>query len=129
MNAAMEDKTVIITALNEAWVAPNSTFDLFRESFRVGIGTERLLKHVIGVCLDNNAYDRCLQTHPQCYVINATDSDQLSSPKDYMSNGYLKLIWLRMDFLREVLALGYNFIFTVCNIMMFNLAALLLIKL
>ncbi|KAL1223991.1 hypothetical protein V5N11_004527 [Cardamine amara subsp. amara] len=120
MNAAMKDKTVIITALNEAWAAPNSTFNLFLESFRIGIGTGRLLKHVIGVCLDSKAYDLCLQVHPHCYLINATDSDQLSSQKDYMTSGYLKLVWRRMDFLREVVTLGYNFIFTDADILWFR---------
>ncbi|KAL0693410.1 hypothetical protein Bca4012_060590 [Brassica carinata] len=114
MNAAMEDKTVIIAALNEAWVAPNSIFDLFLESFHVGIGTEKYLKHVIGVCVDDKAYERCLHLHlhPHCYLINATDYDQLSGKNNYMTPGYLKLIWRRMEFLREVLALGYNFLFT-----------------
>ncbi|CAF2041508.1 unnamed protein product [Brassica rapa subsp. trilocularis] len=110
MNAAMEDKTVIITALNEAWVAPNSMFDLFLESFHIGIGTEKYLKHVIGVCVDNKAYERCLHLHPHCYLINATDYDQLSGPNNYMTPGYLKLVWRRMEFLREVLALGCRYL-------------------
>uniref|UniRef100_M4EFL3 Nucleotide-diphospho-sugar transferase domain-containing protein n=1 Tax=Brassica campestris TaxID=3711 RepID=M4EFL3_BRACM len=120
MNAAMEDKTVIITALNEAWVAPNSMFDLFLESFHIGIGTEKYLKHVIGVCVDNKAYERCLHLHPHCYLINATDYDQLSGPNNYMTPGYLKLVWRRMEFLREVLALGYNFLFTDADILWFR---------
>ncbi|CAA7014821.1 unnamed protein product [Microthlaspi erraticum] len=120
MNAAMEDKTVIITALNEAWVAPNSIFDLFLESFRIGNGTERLLKHVIGVCLDSKAYDRCLQLHPHCYFINATDSDKLSRANNFMTSGYLKLIWRRMNFLKDVLDLGYDFIFTDADILWFR---------
>ncbi|KAL0793483.1 hypothetical protein Bca101_064860 [Brassica carinata] len=122
MNAAMEDKTVIIAALNEAWVAPNSIFDLFLESFHVGIGTEKYLKHVIGVCVDDKAYERCLHLHlhPHCYLINATDYDQLSGKNNYMTPGYLKLIWRRMEFLREVLALGYNFLFTDADILWFR---------
>lgn len=121
MNAAMEDNTVIITALNEAWVKPNSTFDVFRESFKAGIGTEILLKHVIAVCLDKHAYDRCIEVHPHCYLINVTDSDQLSGPNRFMTPGYLKLIWRRMDLLKEVLGLGYNFIFTVRVTLIFPL--------
>ncbi|ESQ55371.1 hypothetical protein EUTSA_v10025491mg [Eutrema salsugineum] len=117
MNAAMEDNTVIITALNQAWAEPNSTFDVFRESFKAGLGTERLLKHVIAVCLDNKAYDRCVEVHPHCYLINATDSDQLSGPNRFMTPGYLKLIWRRMDLHRQVLGLGYNFIFTDADIL------------
>lgn len=104
---------MIITALNQAWVARNSIFDLFLESFRIGIGTERLLKHVIGVCVDKKAYDRCLQVHPHCYFINATGSDKLAGPDGFLSPGYLTLVWRRLNFLREVISLGYNFIFTV----------------
>lgn len=107
---------MIITAINQAWADPNSTFDVFREGFKAGIGTERLLKHVIAVCLDNKAYDRCIEVHPHCFLINATDSDQLSGPNRFMTPGYLKLIWRRMDLLRQVLDLGYNFIFTVHDI-------------
>ncbi|CAA7020946.1 unnamed protein product [Microthlaspi erraticum] len=117
INAAMEDNTVIITALNQAWADPNSTFDVFRESFKAGVGTERLLKHVIAVCLDNKAYDRCIEVHPHCYLINATDSDQLSGPNRFMTPGYLKLVWRRMDLLRQVLDFGYNFIFTDADIL------------
>ncbi|XP_010536714.1 PREDICTED: uncharacterized protein At4g15970 [Tarenaya hassleriana] len=116
MNAAMEDKTVIITAINQAWAAENSTFDVFRESFEVGKGTKRLLKHVIAFCLDHKAYERCSQVHPHCWLINATGSDELAGPNRFMTPGYLKLIWKRMDSLREVLALGYNFIFTDADI-------------
>ncbi|RVW68782.1 hypothetical protein CK203_060957 [Vitis vinifera] len=35
-NAAMGDKTVILTTVNEAWAANNSLLDLFLESFRIG---------------------------------------------------------------------------------------------
>ncbi|MED6145730.1 hypothetical protein PIB30_028091 [Stylosanthes scabra] len=45
--ASMEDSTVIITTLNDAWVEPNSMFDLFLKSFHVGIETERLLDHML----------------------------------------------------------------------------------
>ncbi|XP_023637614.1 uncharacterized protein At4g15970 [Capsella rubella] len=120
MNAAMEDKTVIITVLNSAWTVPNSTFDLFLESFQTGIGTERLLKHVIAVCLDSKAYDRCVQVHIHCYLINTSDSEELSGINQFMSPSYLKLIWRRMDLLKEVLSLGYNFLFTDADILWFR---------
>ncbi|XP_018479486.2 uncharacterized protein LOC108850453 [Raphanus sativus] len=35
-NATMKNNTVIITTLNQAWAEPNSLFDLFLESFRIG---------------------------------------------------------------------------------------------
>lgn len=117
MNATMEDNTVIITVLKNALTAPNSTFELFLESFQTGLGTERLLKHVIAVCLDSKAYDQCcMQVHIHCYLINATDSEELSGINQFMSPSYLKLIWRRMDLLKEVLSLGYNFLFTVRHI-------------
>ncbi|KAL1205268.1 hypothetical protein V5N11_011551 [Cardamine amara subsp. amara] len=120
MNAAMENNTVIITAINQAWAEPNSTFGLFRESFKAGIETERLLKHVIAVCLDTKALDLCKEVHPHCYLINATDSYELAGPNQFMTPGYLKLIWRRMDHLRQVLDLGYNFIFTDADILWFR---------
>ena len=39
----MEDRTVILTTLNEARAAPNSVIDLFLQSFRIGDCTRRLL--------------------------------------------------------------------------------------
>ncbi|RZC50339.1 hypothetical protein C5167_018759 [Papaver somniferum] len=48
--AAMKDKTVILTTLNEAWAAPapNSILDLFLESFKIGENTKNLLNHCNG---------------------------------------------------------------------------------
>ncbi|XP_031271560.1 uncharacterized protein At4g15970-like isoform X2 [Pistacia vera] len=86
-NAAMEDNTVILTTLNEAWAAPNSVLDLFLESFRIGYGTRRLLNHL-------EAY--------------------------FMTPDYLKMMWRRIDFLRTVLEMGYNFVFTDADVMWFR---------
>ncbi|KAG6486900.1 hypothetical protein ZIOFF_055481 [Zingiber officinale] len=44
--AAMENKTVILTTLNAAWASPGSIIDLFFQSFRIGDGTRRLLDHL-----------------------------------------------------------------------------------
>ncbi|OAY86063.1 Uncharacterized protein ACMD2_05513 [Ananas comosus] len=43
----MDDNTVIMTVINEAWSAPGSLLDAFLESFRIGEYIERLLKHLI----------------------------------------------------------------------------------
>ncbi|KAF5734073.1 hypothetical protein HS088_TW16G00515 [Tripterygium wilfordii] len=45
-NATMENKTVIITTVNDAWAEPDSILDVFLESFRVGDGTSKLVKHL-----------------------------------------------------------------------------------
>ncbi|KAJ8538438.1 hypothetical protein K7X08_027659 [Anisodus acutangulus] len=117
--AAMADKTVIITALNAAWTAPNSTFDLFLESFRIGNNTKSLLKHVVVVALDKTAYSRCLEIHTHCYAL-ITKGVDFSGEKKYMSDDYLKMMWKRTDFLRIVLQMGYNFIFTDADILWFR---------
>ncbi|KAL0338190.1 UNVERIFIED_CONTAM: hypothetical protein Sangu_1341100 [Sesamum angustifolium] len=45
-DASMQDNSVILTTLNEAWAAPNSVIDLFLESFRIGEQTRYLLNHL-----------------------------------------------------------------------------------
>ncbi|CAK9170723.1 unnamed protein product [Ilex paraguariensis] len=114
--AAMTDKTVIITTLNEAWAAPNSIFELFIRSFGIGNQTQGLLNHLLVVALDQTAYARCLALHKYCYTLNTPDID-FSSEAHFMSTDYLKMMWRRIDFLRSVLDIGYNFIFTDNDIM------------
>ncbi|VAH96877.1 unnamed protein product [Triticum turgidum subsp. durum] len=65
--AATDDRTVIITCVNQAWAAPGSLLDLFLESFRIGDGTARLLPHVLVVAMDPGAHARCLAVHQHCY--------------------------------------------------------------
>ncbi|KAL0324058.1 UNVERIFIED_CONTAM: hypothetical protein Scaly_2372900 [Sesamum calycinum] len=113
--AAMPDKTVIITTLNEAWIEPDSIFDLFLESFRIGNETSQLLKHLVVVALDQNAFDHCLRTHLNCYFLTTEDIN-FSDEAHFMTPSYLKMMWRRIDFLRTVLETGYNFVFTVDGI-------------
>ncbi|XP_020260145.1 uncharacterized protein At4g15970-like [Asparagus officinalis] len=117
--AAMEDKTVILTTLNEAWASPNSILDTFLESFRIGEGTRKLLDHLVMVTLDKKAYGRCTSIHPHCFAL-VTGKEDFSGEKDFMTDGYLKMMWRRIDFLRLVLETGYNFIFTDTDIMWFR---------
>ncbi|XAR57645.1 hypothetical protein NMG60_11025875 [Bertholletia excelsa] len=114
--AATADKTVIVTTLNEAWAAPNSIFDLFLESFHIGNGTTTLLKHLVVVALDCKAYDRCLAVHTHCYLLN-TPGTNFSGEAFFMSPIYLRMMWRRIDFLKSLLEMGYNFIFTDTDIM------------
>ena len=111
-NATTKNNTVIITTLNQAWAEPNSLFDLFLESFRIGQGTQQLLKHVVVVCLDGKAFERCSQLHPNCYHIETTETD-FSGEKVYNTPDYLKMMWRRIELLTQVLQMGFNFIFTV----------------
>ncbi|KAK6131976.1 hypothetical protein DH2020_034283 [Rehmannia glutinosa] len=114
--AAMPDKTVIITTLNEAWIEPNSIFDLFLESFKIGNQTLWLLKHLVVVALDQRAFDHCLKTHLHCYFLT-TEGVNFSEEAHFMTPDYLKMMWTRIDFLRIVLQRGYNFVFTDADIM------------
>uniref|UniRef100_A0A7C9D3J7 Nucleotide-diphospho-sugar transferase domain-containing protein n=1 Tax=Opuntia streptacantha TaxID=393608 RepID=A0A7C9D3J7_OPUST len=118
-NAATEDKTVIITTLNEAWASPDSIIDLFLESFRLGQRTRRLLNHVVIVALDIKAFRRCLVLHPHCYAL-VTEGTDFSKEAYFMTPDYLKMMWRRIDFLRSVLEMGYNFVFTDADIMWFR---------
>ncbi|KAK4422417.1 hypothetical protein Salat_1824000 [Sesamum alatum] len=115
--AVMKDhKTVIITTVNAAWTEPNSIFDLFMESFRIGNQTQSLLKHLVVVALDQKAYSRCLNAHPHCFALTTAGVD-FSGQAFFMTGDYLKMMWRRIDFLRSVLEMGYNFIFSDADIM------------
>ncbi|CAN1312686.1 Uncharacterized protein At4g15970 [Linum perenne] len=118
--AAMGDnKTVILTTLNEAWAAPGSVFDLFLGSFRTGIRTRRLLSHLVIIALDEKAYRRCKELHSHCYAL-VTEGVDFRHDAYFMTPGYLKMMWRRIDFLRTVLELGYNFVFTDADVMWFR---------
>ncbi|XP_073051888.1 uncharacterized protein At4g15970-like [Primulina eburnea] len=115
--AAMEDgKTVIITTLNAAWTEPNTIFDLFLESFRIGNQTLHLLDHVVVAALDETAYARCLAVKLHCFPLT-TAGVNFSGEELFMSEDYLKMMWRRIDFLRVVLQLGFNFVFSDADVM------------
>ncbi|VAH83743.1 unnamed protein product [Triticum turgidum subsp. durum] len=86
--AAMEDRTVIMTSVNEAWAAEGSLLDSFLESFRVGLNISHLVKHIVVVAMDEGALRR------------------------YMTKDYLDLVWSKLRLQHRVLLLGYNLLFT-----------------
>ncbi|WOH07560.1 hypothetical protein DCAR_0726992 [Daucus carota subsp. sativus] len=118
-NAAMPDNTVILTTTNDAWTTPNSVLDLFLESFRIGIGTRRLLNHMVVIALDKKAFSRCKDVHSHCFALT-TEGVDFSQEAAFLSDDYLKMMWRRIDFLRHVLEIGYNFVFTDADIMWFR---------
>ncbi|KAI3474210.1 hypothetical protein Pfo_028998 [Paulownia fortunei] len=118
-DASMQDNSVILTTLNEAWAAPNSVIDLFLESFRIGEQTRRLLNHLVIVSLDRKAFSRCLVVHSHCFAL-VTEGVDFSREAYFMTPEYLKMMWRRIDFLRSVLEMGYNFIFTDADVMWFR---------
>ncbi|KAF8390626.1 hypothetical protein HHK36_025153 [Tetracentron sinense] len=117
--ASMGDRTVILTTLNQAWSGPGSVIDLFLESFRIGEGTEGLLNHLVIVAMDRQAFDQCKSIHPHCFSLTTPGVD-FAAEKVFMTPDYLKLMWRRIYFLRLVLELGYNFVFTDADVMWFR---------
>ena len=110
--ASMPNKTVIITTINAAWAEENSILDLYLQSFRIGEGTQQLLNHLLLVAVDEEAFKRCQQIHPHCYILLNKGTD-FSGEKGFMTQGYLDMMWARILFLKHVLELGYSFVFSV----------------
>ncbi|CAL4928408.1 unnamed protein product [Urochloa decumbens] len=117
--ATADDRTVIITCVNEAWAAPGSLLDLFLESFRAGEGISHLLGSVLIVAMDPPAMARCKALHPHCYLYTIPGVD-LASAKFFLSKEYLELVWSKLKLQRRVLQLGYNFLFTDVDILWFR---------
>ncbi|GLT34673.1 hypothetical protein SLA2020_091760 [Shorea laevis] len=117
--AAMDNTTVILTTLNEAWAAPNSVIDLFLKSFRLGNGTERLLNHLVIIALDQKAFERCHVLHRHCFAL-VTEGVDFHQEAYFMTQAYLKMMWRRIEFLLSVLEMGYDFVFTDADIMWFS---------
>ncbi|XP_072992734.1 uncharacterized protein At4g15970-like [Typha latifolia] len=117
--AAMDDKTVILTEVNEAWAAPNSLLDAFLESFRIGERIGHLLKHVIVIAMDAKAFDRCKSLHSHCYMLNVKGIN-LNSEKLFMSKDFLELVWSKVRLQQSVLELGYNFLFSDVDVVWFR---------
>lgn len=115
--AAMPNKTLIIAVVNRAYAEQGVDSDktmlgLFLESFWLGVGTRRLLDHVLVVAVDEAAYRRCLFQRLHCYRLE-TEGVDFRGEVVYMSEGFVRMMWRRTLFLTEVLRRGYSFIFTV----------------
>ncbi|KAI5002843.1 hypothetical protein ZWY2020_027493 [Hordeum vulgare] len=108
---ATEDRTVIITSVNEAWARPGSLLDLYLESFKNGENTSHLLDHLLVVALDPAGFRRSVAMHPNCYLLEVTVAN-LTSATRFMSKQYLELVWTKLELQQRVLELGYNFLFT-----------------
>ena len=85
--AATADRTVLMTALNEAWAAPGSFLDLFLESFQHGENTAYLVQHLLVVAMDKKAFDRCNAVHPFCYWFKV-EGMNFAAEQKYMKGDY-----------------------------------------
>ncbi|XP_043706770.1 uncharacterized protein At4g15970-like [Telopea speciosissima] len=115
----MEDRTVILTTLNQAYAGPGSILDLFLESFQTGEQTKGLLNHLLIIAMDHEAFDRCKAIHPHCYPLTTHRVD-FSAKKQSMTIDYLKLRWWKIEILQTILELGYSFVFTDADVMWFR---------
>lgn len=122
--ASTKEKTVILTTLNEAWSAPNSIYDIFLESFKLGINTARLLNHLVVIAVDEKAYGRCQESstvsHNHCYFFKSNKSRDMAREARFMSPIYMEMMWERLELLHTILTLGYNFVFTDTDVMWFR---------
>ncbi|KAJ3695121.1 hypothetical protein LUZ60_000498 [Juncus effusus] len=118
--ATMDDKTVILTEVSEAWAQPGSLLDLFIESFHVGDRIEHLLNHTVMMAVDQKAFERCQFLHPHCFRLIVQNITDYSSEKLFMTGDYLKLVWAKVEFNKQVLELGYNIIYTDMDIIWFR---------
>ncbi|XP_071734348.1 uncharacterized protein At1g28695-like [Rutidosis leptorrhynchoides] len=110
--ASMANKTVIIVIANKAYTEGNKPMlDIFLDGFWLGEDTRRLKKHLLIVAIDQMAFERCMFLRLFCYRLK-TDDGNFVDEKIYMSKDFVKMMWLRTRFLRDVLRLGYSFVFT-----------------
>lgn len=69
--------------------------------------------------MDEPAFRRCSGLGGvRCYLLPpaaAINSTSLSSEQLYISGGFIRMMWLRIRLLGDVLKHGYSFIFTVCS--------------
>lgn len=98
---SMAKKTLIIAVLNKAYTEENGMLDLFLQSLREGEDTKFLIRHLLLVAVDKTAFNRCKLLKLHCYrlVIKRTD---FSREQLYMSDGFTKMMWQRIAFLRDV---------------------------
>ncbi|MCD7468679.1 hypothetical protein HAX54_007076 [Datura stramonium] len=110
--ASTENKTVIITVVNKAYVEGDKPMlDLFLDGFWHGEGTRELVNHLLIVAIDQTSYERCKFLKLHCFKLE-TDGVDFGGEKLFMSEDFIKMMWRRTLFLGDVLKRGYNFIFT-----------------
>lgn len=85
----------------------------------MGEGTERFVDHLVIVALDQKTYERCIFVHVHCFQLR-TEGVDFSGVKAFRSSDYVKMMWRRIQFLREVLEEGYSFVFTDADILWFR---------
>ncbi|KAJ4757167.1 nucleotide-diphospho-sugar transferase family protein [Rhynchospora pubera] len=115
---ADEDRTIIMTSVNWACAKPGSLLDLFLQSFQTGEKINHFLKHLLIIAFDPPTFKRCKSVHPFCYQIKVNVN--FTAEQTFNSNGYIDLVWSKIELQRYILELGYNFLFTDVDILWFR---------
>lgn len=90
----------------------NGMLDLFLRSFQQGIDTGYLINHILFLSVDQIAFDGCKQLRLHCYRLVTQGVDFLKKQL-YTAEEFNKVKWQKISFLRDVLKIGYSFVFTV----------------
>ncbi|XP_071738611.1 uncharacterized protein At1g28695-like [Rutidosis leptorrhynchoides] len=110
--ASMANRTLIIAMVNKAYTEGDKPmFDIFLDGFWLGEDTRQLKNHLLIVAVDQTAFERCIFLELHCYRLKTNDVEYVGE-KIYMSEDFIKMMWQRTRFLRDVLRRGYNFVFT-----------------
>lgn len=102
--------------LNKAYVeGEKPMLDIFLDALWLGEGTHRLVRHLLVVTLDSTSLDRCRFLGLHCYHLEIEGGRSFEGEKMFMSEDFLRIMWRRILFLRDILARGYSIVFTVCR--------------
>ncbi|CAI5497432.1 unnamed protein product [Closterium sp. Naga37s-1] len=124
--ASSLSRTVIVTALSEAW-APMMRFFLDRlrlveqqaraegEAEAEG-GLNQLVDRLVVVAYDDASFDECCSLGLHCYFDWQDDAEEKEDfsgdQKHFMTPAYIHLVWRKVHVVRSMLALGYDVVFT-----------------
>ncbi|GJW94565.1 putative nucleotide-diphospho-sugar transferase [Tanacetum coccineum] len=110
--ASMPNKTVIIAIVNKAYTEGDKPMlDIFLDGLWLGEDTRQLTNHLLIVAVDQTAFERCKFLKLHCYKLKMDGGDFVAE-KFYMSEDFIKMMWQRTRFLKDVLQRGYSFVFT-----------------
>ncbi|KAK7260614.1 hypothetical protein RIF29_26815 [Crotalaria pallida] len=110
--AAMSDRSVILTMVDESRAKPGSVLDVFLQSFKSGQGTQRLLNHLVIIAMDLQSFKYCKSMHSHC-IHPSTFAHYFATKRHSITSPYHNVFsWRRNNVLLEVLQLGYSIIFT-----------------
>ncbi|CAL4945884.1 unnamed protein product [Urochloa decumbens] len=113
---ATEDRTVILTTVNEVWTRPNSLLDIFLGGFRDGEDTAHLVNHVLIVTVDAGSFHGCKAVHPHCYLLEVKSLD-MNRAQTFGTREYVEMTWFKLSIQLRALELGYNFLYTDADIL------------